>query len=72
MKKIIGLVVLGSIFAIGAWASKPITAKCAYCFSGQCISSANCGSGCVCMKQGLDNLGYCYSSDVGKGFTVLP
>lgn len=36
-------------------------AECAYCYSGECYSSSICGSGCVCLKRGLDVHGYCYS-----------
>jgi hypothetical protein len=39
-------------------------AECRHCRSTQCRDSASCGgSGCLCIKQGRDRRGTCYSVD---------
>ena len=46
-----------------ALALRPEPARCFGCYSGKCYSGAICGRKCVCMKQGLDIHGFCYSMD---------
>jgi hypothetical protein len=37
-------------------------AECQMCWTGTCFNSSMCGGeGCVCMKQGMDLTGKCYS-----------
>lgn len=60
VKKIafIGVIVFCAVLA---WSMRPKKASCAWCYSGGCISSSICGSGCVCLKSGGDTFGSCYS-----------
>jgi len=39
----------------------PSKAECAFCYTGDCYSSVICGTGCMCLKEGLDVKGRCYS-----------
>jgi hypothetical protein len=55
-------IVFAAAFAIGNYAAPP-KAKCAWCYSGTCYDSSICGSGCVCVKRGLDLSGECASFD---------
>lgn len=55
------LLSIGLACAIGiAFAVGPSRARCSWCFQGDCYNSSICGSGCVCLKRGLDLSGYCY------------
>jgi len=58
----IAIVIVGLVCAIGiAFAVGPSRAKCYGCFDGTCFGSAMCGPNCVCLKQGLDTQGRCFS-----------
>lgn len=41
----------------------PTKAHCAACFTNPCLTSAVCGRGCTCMKNGMDVMGECVSFD---------
>lgn len=45
------------------WTALPSTAECAWCYSGPCYNHSICGSGCFCLKRGLEIDGICYSLD---------
>jgi hypothetical protein len=47
-----------SIMTLALWfMARP--AKCQWCYSGPCISSSICGSGCICVKRGWEPQGFC-------------
>lgn len=39
----------------------PAPARCAFCWSDTCTGPFQCGIRCVCITQGTDLSGYCYS-----------
>lgn len=41
--------------------AKPCVAG--FCFTGTCFNSSGCGQGCICLKEGMDLRGKCYSVD---------
>jgi|LakMenEpi03Aug12_release.lakeMendotaPanAssembly.Ray.scaffolds.fasta_scaffold759416_3 hypothetical protein len=53
---------LGTLLVMAA----PPAADCATCPSFTCYNSAGCGGGCVCLKQGMDLSGSCYSTNRGE------
>lgn len=63
MKKlIIGLLLIASItIVVVAITSNPKKAHCAWCYTGKCMNNSICGTGCVCLKKGMDFWGECYS-----------
>lgn len=56
----IALTVAAAIaLTIGAIATWPGRAECAYCYRGPCYGNAVCGVDCQCMRQGYDKPGQC-------------
>ncbi|MHC4950559.1 MAG: hypothetical protein ACYTEU_06180 [Planctomycetota bacterium] len=55
------LIVLSVALGIGAAALVSRPAECAFCLAEICYFEGNCGSGCFCLKKGLDTTGVCYS-----------
>lgn len=51
-----------AVLVIGVgMAFKPPRAECWGCYDGPCYNSLGCGMNCVCLKQGLDLDGRCFS-----------
>ena len=56
---------------------QPGVCRSGFCPDIDCPSSSACGPGCMCLKQGMDQLGECYSTNafpqlVEQGYRVLP
>lgn len=49
-------------------------ATCALCFDTECMDSSICGgSGCVCIKRGMELMGFCASLNaIPPGYEVAP
>lgn len=58
MKKLL-LLAAALVLALVALTARPKPSECAFCFTGRCLDSSICGSGCVCVKFGLDQWGRC-------------
>jgi len=55
------------LIALIATATFMFTAKpadCAFCATYPCFQSNVCGTNCVCLKQGMDLQGQCYSANL--------
>ena len=76
------VLILSSIFFIAVVAGAYIyqTRPCfgAFCPSYKCYSTSSCGGrGCICLKEGMDFSGKCYSTDradilLKQGWKILP
>jgi hypothetical protein len=52
------IILIAAVIGIFIYASN---GNCAFCFDSECYSSSSCGSGCICIKRGMDMTGYCAS-----------
>lgn len=58
MKTLLFVAVVGVLAAL--YASR---AECGFCSPMPCYGSYGCGTGCLCMKAGMDLAGTCVSLD---------
>lgn len=53
----LGVIIIAALFGMAT------RARCAWCPSYTCYSTAGCGGDCVCLKAGSSLGGHCYSAD---------
>lgn len=57
------LISIAIALGIGAFQATvaPSAARCAWCPEFPCYGAGTCGTGCACMKRGMDIQGVCVS-----------